>query len=202
MKKRMRLLLLTIFTGVLFASSLTVFAEDKNSFNVEMETEYVSDTCRVEGITTTIAGSYVTRKTRGLVVISSRDELRQTFNVPKYCGKDFWINFYDADTKSPQAVAVLSKAAADLGWEIGPAFTVELGVTSYDKDFTLLPSNVGPARMLVGIPHGFFDRSKTYALISVREGGATTVHPDLDTNPWSVTFDTTGGAATYAIVRY
>lgn len=203
MKKRIKLFSIMLFAGVLFVSSMTAMAQELNSFNTYSMGEWVSDTCRVEGIDSTIKGTYITRKTRGLAVITTRDALRQIYNVPKYCGKEFWFNFYDVDeTKAPQSIAVINKTAADLGYQVGPTVNIELGVTEYDKNFTLLPSNGGPVRMIIGIPEGFFDRSKTYAMICVREGGAVSVYPDLDTNPWSVTFDTAGGAGTYAIVRY
>lgn len=203
MKKRNKMLLTTLLIGVLFSSSMTAMAADLNSFNTYSMSEYVSDTCRVEGIDSTIKGTYITRATRGIAVVTSKDALRDMYNVPKYCGKDFWFKFYDVDSKkAPQSIALINKTAADLGCQVGPTVNIELGVTDYDKNFTLLPSDGGPVRMIIGIPNGFFDRSKNYAMIAVRDGGELAVYPDLDTNPWSVTFDTTGGAGTYAIVRY
>lgn len=85
---------------------------------------------------------------------------------------------------------------------MGPFVNIEWGTTDYNKNFTPLPTVGGPVRMIIGIPDNFFDRSKNYAMIRVMDGGVVAIYPDLDTNPWSVTFDTTGGTGTYAIVRY
>ena len=205
MKKKMRMFVALLFVGVLFSSSLTVMAEelDYNSFNMYTMYEWVSDTCRLEGVTTSLNGVYSTRNTRGLVVLSSQDAIRKTFNVPMYCGKELSFKFYDTDaTKAPLAIDVINQTAAGLGCQVGPTVNIELGVAGSDGSYTLLPNDVGPVKMMIGIPEKFFDRNKTYAMICVREGGAISVYPDLDTNPWSVTFDTTGGYGTYAIVRY
>ena len=68
--------------------------------------------------------------------------------------------------------------------------------------YTLLPSDGPAVRIVLGIPKGFAENGKTYAVVCVREGGAYTVCKDLDSVAGTVTFETTGGAGVYAIIKY
>ena len=54
----------------------------------------------------------------------------------------------------------------------------------------------------IGVPKSFAQDGKTYAVICVRPGGAVSVLTDVDDNPNTVTFETTGGQGAYAIVKY
>ena len=78
---------------------------------------------------------------------------------------------------------------------------IELGKMTAGK-YSLLPSD-GPAiRLAVGIPRNFVKGDATYAVVCVRAGGVVSILPDVDDNPNTITFDTTGGAGAYAIIRY
>ncbi len=66
----------------------------------------------------------------------------------------------------------------------------------------LLPSDGAEIRVALGVPKKFADAGKTFAVVRVQAGGVVSILPDVDDNPNTVTFDTTGGAAAYAIIKY
>lgn len=198
MKGKRKLFLVALLAGVLVASTITVSA----AVNTVTSGNYVGDTCTVESITTTVKGAFVTQKTRGLAVITNKDTIKDAYGIPKYQGKDLFVKFCDASpASSPAAVEVINAVAAQYGCQVGPYVNIELGMTN-GSAYAPLPIDGAPVRMIIGTPGNFVNKSMNYAMIAVRPGGVVQVLPDLDTNPWSVTFDTTGGAGTYAIVRY
>lgn len=198
MKGRKKIFMAALLVGVLIASSVSVTA----AVNSVTGGDYVRNTCTLENVTTTVQGTFITQKTRGLVVLTNKDALRAAYDVPKYEGKDLYIKFSDTTPdKNPAAIEVINAVAAQYGCQVGPYVNIELGMTN-NGTYAALPIDGAPVRMMIGTPGNFMDMSKNYAMIAVRPGGAVYVLPDLDTNPWSVTFDTTGGAGTYAIVRY
>ena len=78
---------------------------------------------------------------------------------------------------------------------------IELGKLS-DGKYSLLPSDGDAIRIALGVPRNFADTDKTFAVVCVRAGGEVSILEDVDDNPNTVTFDTTGGAGAYAIIRY
>lgn len=195
MCKRISKFLALMAAMVILSSSLAIYADDR------IEGYYYAKSCTVEKQETTIPGIYMTHLTRGCAVLTTKDSIRTLCNVPKYTGQEPFIKVVDTDSKnSTQAIAVINQAANELGVEVGPMLNIELGVIKDRTEFSYLEG--GPIRLIVGTPGSFMDRSKNYAMLCVREGGAISIYPDVDDNPWSVTFDTTGGAGTYAIIRY
>lgn len=92
-------------------------------------------------------------------------------------------------------------AAASQGAAVGPVLNVELGKMSGGK-YSLLPSDGAAIRLSFGIPKNFVQDGKTYAVVCVRAGGVISILTDVDSNPDTITFDTTGGAGVYAIIKY
>ena len=78
---------------------------------------------------------------------------------------------------------------------------LELGKMAGGK-YSLLPSDGAEIRVSFGIPKNFAQANKTFAVVCVRAGGAVSILEDVDDNPNTVTFDTTGGAGAYAIIKY
>ena len=103
--------------------------------------------------------------------------------------------------KSSLTKAVIDDAAASIGATVGPCINIEIGMKSSGK-FSLLPSDGEKIAVKIGVPKSFAQDGKTYAVICVRPGGAVSVLTDVDDNPNTVTFETTGGQGAYAIVKY
>ena len=68
--------------------------------------------------------------------------------------------------------------------------------------FGLLPADGAEITVSFGIPASFAQSGKTFAVACVRPGGAVSILQDVDDNPNTVTFNTTGGQGAYAIIRY
>ena len=59
-----------------------------------------------------------------------------------------------------------------------------------------------PITMVFGIPKTAVKAGYAYAMLCVRPGGMVEVLPDLDTDPNTITFNTTGGLGAYAMIMY
>lgn len=160
----------------------------------------VPSTSTVAGVKSTAAGVYLATGVDGSVVTTSVTAIKEGYGLTS--GETPYAKFSNLDIKkSPLAKQAIDLAAASQGATVGPILNVELGKMSAGK-YSLLPSD-GPAiRLSFGIPKSFAQAGKTYAIVVVRAGGAVTILNDLDTDPDTITFDTTGGAGAYAIIRY
>lgn len=157
-------------------------------------------TSTVAGTKTSAPGAYMAKSVTGTAVTSGVDTIAEGYGLTgteRPYGK-----FSDLSAKkSPLAAAAIDAAAASQGATVGPMLNVELGKMSGGK-YSLLPSD-GPAiRLAFGIPKNFADADATFAVVCVRAGGAVSILNDVDDNPNTVTFDTTGGAGAYAIIKY
>ena len=160
----------------------------------------VPTTSSVAGVKSTLQGVYLATCVKGTAVLSGANAIKDSYglgaNEVAYC------RFSNLDAKkSPLAKQAIDLAAASQGATIGPMLNVELGKKSSGK-FTLLPSDGAAIRLSFGIPKSFTQEGKTFAVICVRAGGAVSILTDVDSNPNTVTFDTTGGAGAYAIVKF
>lgn len=160
----------------------------------------IPSTSSVAGVTTTVAGVYLASSVNGTAVTTSVASIAAGYGLAG--NEKPYAKFSNMDPKKSYAAkAVIDLAAASQGATVGPMLNIELGKMTAGK-YSLLPSD-GPAiRLAVGIPGNFVQAGKTYAVVRVRAGGAVSILPDLDSNPNTVTFDTTGGAGAYAIIRY
>lgn len=160
----------------------------------------VPTTSSVAGVRTTTAGVYLATSVSGTAVISGVDAIAAGYGLTG--SEKPYAKFSNLDAKkSPLAKAAIDLAAASQGATVGPMINIELGKMSAGK-YSLLPSD-GPAiRIALGIPGNFVKPDATYAMVCVRAGGAVSILPDVDDNPNTITFETTGGAGAYAIIRY
>lgn len=160
----------------------------------------VPSTSTVAGVESTVTGVYLATKVTGSAVTTSTAAIAEGYGLRG--DEKPYAKFFDLDAKkSPLAKQAIDLAAVSLGAEVGPTLNIELGKMSAGK-YSLLPSDGTPIRLSFGIPTSFTQAGKTYAVVCVRAGGAVTVLEDIDTNPFTVTFDTTGGAGAYAIIKY
>lgn len=160
----------------------------------------IPTTSSAGGVTTTVSGAYMAKGVNGVAITTALSAITAGYGLG--AGEKAYAMVWDLDPKkSNLAQQVILLAAASQGAEVGPALNIEIGKKSNGK-YSLLSSE-GPAiRLSVGIPANFAQGGKTYAVVRVRPGGAFSILADVDENPNTVTFDTTGGAGAYAIIRY
>lgn len=160
----------------------------------------VPTTSSVAGVRTTVGGVYLASSVNGTAVTTGVSTIAQGYGLTG--SERPYSKFSNLDPKkSPLAKAAIDAAAASQGATVGPMINIELGKMSAGK-YSLLPAD-GPAiRIAFGIPKNFARSNATYAVVCVRAGGAVSILPDVDDNVNTITFDTTGGAGAYAIIRY
>lgn len=154
----------------------------------------------VAGTVTTTSGTYLAKSVSGSAVTTSTASLAAGYGLAN--NETPYAKFSDMDPKkSTLAKAAIDQAALSQGAEVGPMLNIEFGKMTAGK-YSLLPSDGAEIRVALGIPKGFAQAGKTFAVVRVQAGGVVSILPDVDDNPNTVTFDTTGGAAAYAIIKY
>jgi len=160
----------------------------------------IPTTSKVAGVTSSVSGVYLASKVNGTAITTPMANIAAGYGLAS--NEKGYAKFSNLDAKkSNLAMACINAAAASQNAEVGPCINIELGKMTAGK-YSLLPSTGAAIRIAVGIPGNFAADGKTFAMVCVREGGVVTILPDLDTNPNTVTFDTTGGAGAYAIIKY
>ncbi len=160
----------------------------------------IPTTSVVGGVATTTEGVYFASSVNGSIITTGVADIAKGYGLTDK--EKPYAKFYNLDPKkSALAKASIDAAAAEQKAAVGSMLNIELGKMSSGK-YTLLPSDGPAVRIVLGIPKGFAENGKTYAVVCVREGGAYTVCKDLDSVAGTVTFETTGGAGVYAIIKY
>ncbi len=154
----------------------------------------------VAGAKSTVQGVYIATSVNGTAITSGLAGIASGYGLA--AGEVPFARFSNMDAKkSVLAKAVIDNAAAALGAEVGPCINIEIGKKAGGK-FSLLSQDGENITIKVGIPKSFEQSGKTFAMLCVRPGGAVTVLQDTDSDPTTITFDTTGGQGAYAIVKY
>lgn len=154
----------------------------------------------VAGTKSTVQGVYIATSVNGTAITSSLAGIAGSYGLA--AGEVPYVRFSNMDAKkSNLAKAVINSAASAVGATVGPCINIEIGKKAGGQ-FSLLSQEGEKISVKVGIPKSFAQDGKTYAVICVRPGGAVSVLQDTDTNPNTITFDTTGGQGAYAIVKY
>lgn len=168
--------------------------------SAEKEVIIVPVTSVVGGVKSATNGAYMATNVNGTIVTTSESAIAQNYSLAN--NEKPYAKFSNFDAKkSPLAKKTIDSAAAAQGAAVGPILNIELGKMTAGK-YSLLPSDGSAIRLVIGIPKSFMQADKTYAVVCVREGGAYTVLKDLDKASDTVTFETTGGAGVYAIIKY
>ena len=176
--------------------SFSAPAEEATSSIVEV----IPTTSEVSGVKTSTAGTYLATSVNGSAITTEAAAVSESYGLTGT--EKPYSKFMNLDTKkSPLAKQTIDAAAQSQGAEVGPMLNIELGKLS-DGKYSLLPSDGDAIRIALGVPRNFTDDSKTFAVVCVRAGGEVSILEDVDDNPNTVTFDTTGGAGAYAIIRY
>ncbi|MCM1386962.1 MAG: hypothetical protein NC231_06530 [Bacillus sp. (in: Bacteria)] len=220
-----RVLVGTLSAVLLVASSTSVFASSagskaisessKSSSSSEVvssssnsgsgggsssESAPVPVTSSVAGVKTSLSGVYLATNVNGTAITTGLKTIADGYALAN--GETPYARIYNMSAKkSPAAQACINDAAAAMGASVGPAINVEIGKKKGGK-FSLLPADGATISLKVGIPKSFAQDGKTFAIVAVRPGGAVSILTDTDTNPDTVTFDTTAGQAAYALIKY
>lgn len=183
------------------ATTTTGSTEDVVASSTSTETvAEVPSTSTVAGAKTTVTGVYLATSVDGSAVTTGVAAIKEGYGLAN--NETPYAKFSNLDAKkSPLAKQAIDLAAASQGATVGPMLNVELGKMTAGK-YSLLPSDGAAIRLSFGIPKSFAQADKTYAVVCVRAGGAVSILADVDSNPNTITFDTTGGAGAYAIVKY
>ena len=157
-------------------------------------------TSSVAGVKSTVSGVYLAQKVNGTAVTTPVATIAAGYGLAK--GEKAIAKFSDMNPKkSYLAKQCMDVAAASQGATVGPMLNIEFGKMSGGK-YSLLPTDGAEIRISVGLPKDFIQEDATYAVIRVRTGGVITILKDMDNDPKTVTFDTTGGAGAYALIKY
>lgn len=154
----------------------------------------------VAGTVTTTRGTYLATSVNGAAVTTSVASISSGYGLS--AGETPYAKMTNMDpVKSNLAKASIDAAAASQGAEVGPMINLEFGKMAGGK-YSLLSTEGPEIRIALGIPKNFAEAGKTFAMVRVRAGGVVSILPDVDDNPNTITFDTTGGAGAYAIIKY
>lgn len=160
----------------------------------------IPNTSSVAGVKTTVKGVYIATSVNGSAITTALSTIAGSYGLT--AGETPSARIYNLDVKkSPLAAAALDSVAQSVGAVVGPYVNVEIGKLAGGK-FSLLPSDGAEITVSFGIPSSFAQAGKTFAVACVRPGGAVSILEDTDSNPNTVTFNTTGGQGAYAIIRY
>ncbi len=200
-----KVLAVTLAATTILGTSLTAFAttvaassSSSSSSSSESSTPVVASST-VAGVKSTTAGINYATAVAGSAVTTPAANIAAAFGLA--ANEKAFTKFYNFDAKKSTAAKAVIDAVVALipGAKLGPIVNVELGKMTSGK-YSLLPET-GVVTLAFGLPGGFAKDAKNVAVIKVTTTGVY-ILPDLDTNPNTVTFNTTGGAGAYAIIKY
>lgn len=163
----------------------------------ELSSKAAGATIKVAGVAvkTSVEGVYAAASVQGTAVVTAAADVKAALGLTG--SQKPVIIIYDTDAKkSNLAIASVNAAAEALNASVVTALNIDLGAKENGKWVTLSNGSVG---LTAGLPKTA-DTTKTYSVICVQPGGATTILEDQDTNPATVTFAVQAGLGTYAIV--
>lgn len=150
-------------------------------------------TSSVAGVKSTVSGVYMLNKGIGAAILTPAG------NIAVAPGARPYVKAIDMDVKkSNLAYKCMTDHAAALGATVVGTINLEIGQMLAGK-YSLLGADVTVSAAF-SVPK--VAQGKTVAVLRVQEGGVVTLLQDTDPNPAVVAFNTTGGAAAYAIIAY
>lgn len=181
-------------------NSLAAVENNGGSVSSVSSVAQIPTTSAVAGVKTSVAGVYLATSVNGCAVTTGLSAIAGNYGLT--AGEKPYARFYNLEAKrSPLAKAAIDDAAASLNAEVGPYVNIELGKLAGGK-YSLLPSDGAEIEVKLGVPKSFAQDGKTFAMICVRPGGAVSVLQDVDADPNTITFNTTGGQGAYAMIKY
>ena len=183
-----------------YISESTSSVEEDEVITIAEAVAAIPTTSSVGGVQSAINGAYCATSVEGIAITTGLTSLMQGYGLAS--NEKPYAMVWDLDPKkSNLAMQVIDRVAASQSAEVGPTLNIELGKKSGGK-YSLLSSSGPTIRLSVGVPSSFAQDGKTFAVVRVQSGGVVTILQDVDNDPNTVTFDTTGGAGAYAIIKY
>lgn len=146
-------------------------------------------------VKTTVEGVYAASSVQGCAIKADISSIKAALGL-KGSQKPV-VLIYDTDTKkSSKAMASVNAAVEALGGQLVATLNIDLGAKENGKWVTLKDGTVA---MTVGLPKNA-DTSKTYSVVCVQPGGATTILENKSQDAKTVVFEVQAGLGTYAIV--
>lgn len=160
---------------------------------------YTSSTVSLGGnaVKSTVAGVFIAPNVKGAAVTTPMDTVNASFGLT--ADQKATVMVLEANAKnSPESYAVAQSAAESIKGNVVAMLNIEFGFRQNGR-YTDLSGSTAKAEMAVGLPDTA-DTSKTYKVLTIKEGGIVTVSDDLDNDPGTVTIAFGGGKAAYALV--
>lgn len=167
--------------------------------SVVARTIYTSSSVSLGGraVKSTVGGVFIAPNVNGLAVTTPLATINASFGLA--AGQSASIMVLEANAvNSPKSFAVAQSAAAGLNGNVVAMLNLEFGFRQNGR-YADLADNGAKAELAVGLPKTA-DTSKTYKVLTIKEGGSVTVTDDLDNDPNTVTIAFGGGKAAYALV--
>ena len=186
--KTKRVLAVVLAATTILGASLTAFATTQaaSSSSTPSEApapEYAAPT--VAGVKSTAAGTIVATNIKGAAITTPKENLNSNLGLAD--GEKAWVKVSNFDgKKSNQAKAVVDAIVSALGVKAGPAVNFEVGKMANGK-YTQLENGTVSAAFQVD---GNFSKGKTLSAVKVSSAGVA-VLPDTDSNPYTITVNTT-----------
>ncbi len=165
--------------------------------NATAPTVSYTTTSSAAGVRSEVGGVFVLKKGVGVAVTMPAATIAANYGLG--AGERPFVKALDMDTKkSNLAYQCMTDTATALGATVVGAINLELGKMAGGV-YSLLPAGV-EIPVTFSVPTAA--QGKTVSVVRVQEGGVVTVLQDTDSNPATVSFNTTGGAGAYAIIAY
>ena len=187
-------------TGAGSVSGNTVVAEATTGEVQETATAATvayTTTSNAAGIASQVGGVYILRRGIGVAITTPASTIAANYGLA--AGERVFIKAMDMDIrKSNLAYQCMTNTAAAYGATIVGTINLELGKMSGGR-YSLLEAGA-EVPVTFSVPRAA--QGQRIGVIRVQEGGVVTLFEDMDTNPATVSFNITGGAAAYAIIAY
>ena len=161
---------------------------ESNMGFVQPETVPITEAEGTAKLESRIAGVYQANSVNGCAVITEPEVISQSYGLTS--GEEAYAKILDLDQgKSPVSGRMLDLAANSQGAEICARLNIELGKMAGGK-YSLLPSDGGAIQITLGIPSGFVNEERTYAVVCVRKDGTVSKLMDQDEYKGMITINT------------
>ncbi len=190
-----RVLAVILAATTILGTSLTAFATTQAASSSSSEPAAPTYAAPVvAGVKSTAAGTILATNIAGAAVTTPKEALAASLGLAD--GEKAYVKVSNFDAKkSKDAKVVVDAVVKALGAKAGPAINFEVGKMAGGK-YTKLENGAVSAAFQV---NGSFSKGKTLSAIKVTTSGVA-VLPDTDSNPYTITVNTTAEPQVLQIV--
>ncbi len=197
--KTKRVLAVILAATTILGTSLTAFATTQAASSSSSSTEEAAAPTYaapvVAGVKSSASGTILATNIAGAAVTTPKDALSSNLGLAANEKAYVKVSNFDGK-KSKEAKAVVDAVAAALpNAKVGPTINFEVGKMAGGK-YTKLENGAVEAAFQVS---GSFSKGKTLSAIKVTTSGIG-ILPDKDSNPYTITVDTTAEPQVLAII--